>query len=97
MWTITQTDEFEHLARQLEPNVHRFKERFEGMAFILQRDPVLFSTPLWEDDPSRRIMRSRDFMDGFEVVVGLELDRVLEVVELQWIDRVFVAEPDDDD
>ena len=67
-----------------------------GVLFALVRDPYLFSFALWDDEPHRRVIRDRDFMDGFEITVGVEIDEENHTVVLQWIDRVFVEEPEID-
>jgi hypothetical protein len=61
--------------------------------FVLERDPFLTTTALFEDEPERRIIRSRALMDGFEVTCGFEVDEARRLVTLGWIDRVFIEEP----
>lgn len=94
MWSIAQTREFRQQALGLEPIAERFVDRFRGVLISLARDPYQFSEPLWPDEPQRRIIRNRDFMEGFEITCGFEVDDSAQTVELQWIERIFIEEPD---
>jgi hypothetical protein len=79
---------------QLEPLAVRFTDRFSGVLISLCRNPYKFTEALWDDEPDRRIIRNRDFMDGFEITVGFEINQGTQTVELQWIDRIFIEEPE---
>jgi hypothetical protein len=73
-------------ARQsVEPSLDRFEENFRSVRWVLERDPYAYSEPLWETIPEKRAFSTRDFMQGFELLVFFEVFENNRSCELKWV------------
>jgi hypothetical protein len=84
-WRLDEGPEWESHRIRVEPNLRRFEESFRAARWVLERDPYACSRPLFDDrTPDERIFTTRDFMEGFELVVFFEVFQSNRSCELKW-------------
>lgn len=83
-WRLDQGPEWDQHRIQVDPNLERFEENFQALRFVLERDPFArLSSPLFEDE-NERVIATRDFMEGFELVVVYEVFESNRSCTLKW-------------
>jgi hypothetical protein len=82
-WRLDEGPEWEASRLKVDPSLKRFEENFRSARWVLERDPFAFSHPL-HDDPLKRLFTTRDFMEGFELIVCFEVFEGNRSCELNW-------------
>jgi hypothetical protein len=83
-WRLDEGPEWEAHRIDIEPILRRFEENFRSVRWVLERDPFAYSAPLLDVTPNERIFTTRDFMEGFELLVFFEVFEGNRSCELKW-------------
>lgn len=90
-WRLVESPEFIAARNKFDPIPHRFDANFKATRLSLEKDPDLYSVPLFDDDPDRRMLATLDFQPGWEVTVVFDVDRSSSTCTLRWVDRIWVG------
>jgi hypothetical protein len=84
-WRLDEGPDWDRHRQAVEPNLARFEQNFRSVRWVLERDPYAFTEPLHEQVPEQRVFTTRDFMQGFELVVFFEVFEINRSCELRWV------------
>lgn len=85
-WRLDEGPEFAKSRQKVEPVLKRFEENFKAVRWVLERDPFAFSDQFLPEDNTKRVFVTRDFMEGFELVVFFTVYRANRSCELHWVE-----------